>query len=71
MCQFTPAERAEGRKALEQLTHKDLVAAVATPPDQWQITIEERVELVEYLANRQQALLTGELVREEGGSDGQ
>lgn len=60
-CHFTLAELKQGRKALEQVTEKKLIQAVASPPDQWQLTIEERIALVEYLAKRKQELLTGDL----------
>lgn len=60
-CDFTLDEIAEGRHSLEQITPEHLIRAVASPPDQWGITIKERVALVKYLTKRKEELSIGDL----------
>ena len=57
-CQFTSHEIAEGRRVLEQITLAEIVRAVAHPPDQWGITVSERVAMVRYLDRQKQNLLS-------------
>ncbi len=60
-CHFTPDQMSQGRQSLARITHENLVQVVASPPDQWGITMKERVALVEYLSQRQGELLSGDL----------
>ena len=43
--------------ALRGVTEEMIIQAVASPPDEWGITIEERMVMVEYLIKGQQLLL--------------
>ncbi|MDJ0621101.1 MAG: hypothetical protein QNJ63_30925 [Calothrix sp. MO_192.B10] len=43
--------------ALRGVTEKMIIQAVASPPDEWGITIGERMVMVEYLIKRQKLLL--------------
>jgi hypothetical protein len=61
-CYFTQEEVQEGLQALEAVTEDKIIQAVASPPDQWGLTMDERVVLMEYLMRRQQELLTGTLL---------
>ncbi|MEM6435727.1 MAG: hypothetical protein AAF773_18025 [Cyanobacteria bacterium P01_D01_bin.115] len=55
-CKLTPDELAEAFDALSDISEQQIVTAVASPPDDWGLTIEERITLVRYLINRQSAL---------------
>jgi hypothetical protein len=61
-CYFTQEEVQEGLQALGAVTEDKIIQAVASPPDQWGLTMDERVVLMEYLMRRQQELLTGTLL---------
>lgn len=56
-CELTDNEIRQALIALEEVTEETIVQAVASPPDEWGITMEERVAMVEYLMKRQQELL--------------
>lgn len=44
---------------LNAATDEAIVDAVAAPPAEWGITLDERVVLAQYLGNRRDALLAG------------
>lgn len=63
-CYLTSDEIQEALQALKTVTESKIIQAVASPPDQWSLTMGERVALVEYLTRRKQELLTGDLLIE-------
>lgn len=59
LCSFS-RESPEIRNALEQLdqvSEDQIIQAVAAPPNEWGLTMEERVTMVEYLVKRQKELI--------------
>jgi hypothetical protein len=58
-CNFTQAELSAAKVALISVTDEAIIRAVSTPPDEWGITIEERLALIEYLTRRKRELLEG------------
>lgn len=56
-CGLTNNDIRQALIALKTVTEETIIQAVASPPDEWGITIEERVAMVEYLVKRQQELL--------------
>lgn len=57
-CNFTPDEISLALRDLSSVSEKTIIQAVATPPSEWGLTLDERVTLVEYLTRQQQQLLT-------------
>jgi hypothetical protein len=57
-CQLRPEELEVAGAALSILTDQALATAVARPPDEWRISLDERVGLAYYLAKRRDELLT-------------
>ncbi|WP_449417648.1 HipA family kinase [Phormidium nigroviride] len=57
-CNFTTDEISSALRALESVSEETIIQAVATPPSEWGLTLDERVTLVEYLTRQQQQLLT-------------
>ena len=58
-CKLTPQspEIQQALQNLAQVQESQIIQAVASPPKEWNITIEERIAMVEYLVKRQQDLL--------------
>jgi hypothetical protein len=56
-CNLTEAEIRQALSALKEISDESIIRAVARPPDEWGITMNERVALVEYLIQRRQELL--------------
>lgn len=63
-CYLTREEIGEALQALEAVTEEKIIQAVSSPPDEWGLTMGERVTLVEYLTRRKQELLAGDLQNE-------
>jgi hypothetical protein len=42
---------------LDQVSEDKIIQAVAAPPIEWGLTMEERVTMVEYLVKRQKELI--------------
>ncbi|KOR35615.1 hypothetical protein AM228_17625 [Planktothricoides sp. SR001] len=59
-CKFSNEEILAALEHLQAITEQKIIQAVASPPKQWQITIEERVVLVEYLMTRQHRILSND-----------
>ncbi|MEG4990226.1 hypothetical protein QUB08_31545, partial [Microcoleus sp. BR0-C5] len=57
-CNFTPDEISSALRALSTVSEKTIIQAVAAPPSEWGLTLDERVTLVEYLTRQQHQLLT-------------
>ena len=57
-CNFTPDEISSALRALSSVSEETIIQAVAAPPNEWGLTLDERVTLVEYLTRQQQQLLT-------------
>jgi hypothetical protein len=57
-CQLRPEELEAAGAALSTVTDEALATAVAGPPDEWGVSLDERVELAYYLAKRRDELLT-------------
>ncbi|MDB9511889.1 hypothetical protein PN499_11890 [Kamptonema animale CS-326] len=57
-CNFTEDEISSALRALESVSEQTIIQAVAAPPNEWGLTLDERVTLVEYLTRQQQQLLT-------------
>lgn len=55
-CSLTTEELSEALDSLAAVTVAQIIQAVASPPDEWGLTIEERVQLVHYLIRRQKEL---------------
>ena len=56
MCCFKPIDFQKMQQNLNQVTELNIFSSVASVPDEWGITMEERLVLVEYLFIRQQRL---------------
>ncbi len=56
---FTPEELRQSLDALDSIDEETILKAIASIPVSWNITIEERIALAEYLLRRQQELLLG------------
>jgi hypothetical protein len=56
-CQLKLEEIEPALLALNAVDEQNIVQAVASPPQEWSLTLDERVTLVEYLLRRQQELL--------------
>ena len=56
-CELTDHEIGQALIALKKVTEEIIIQAVASPPNEWGITMEERVTMVEYLIKRRQELL--------------
>lgn len=57
LCVFSRAELQSARSALHNVVEDDIAVAVTMPPDDWGITLEERIAMAEYLADRRGTLL--------------
>ncbi|MEM9542285.1 MAG: HipA family kinase [Cyanobacteria bacterium P01_E01_bin.42] len=55
-CCLTESEINKALEPLKALEEEKIIEAVASPPIEWEITIEERVALVEYLITRQEQI---------------
>jgi len=60
-CSLEELEIEQALEALQGVTEEKIIEAVASPPKEWELTIEERIALVEYLITRQQQLLLSKL----------
>ena len=56
-CELTVAEAADGIMALSALDDAGIARAVATPPDSWGLSREERISLAAYIGMRRDHLL--------------
>jgi hypothetical protein len=56
-CKLTSQEIYQALMALESVSDDDILRAVSIPPDEWGITMNERLMLVEYLIRRKRELL--------------
>lgn len=56
-CKLIPEDIRRRRKLLDDVSEETIIQAVAAPPSEWGLTIDERVTLVEYLVKRRQDLL--------------
>jgi hypothetical protein len=56
-CELTNDEISTALSRLEQVTEEKIIQAVARPPDEWGITMDERIAIVEFLIKRQYELL--------------
>lgn len=56
-CKLTTDEVEQALLALKAVNEETIIQAVAAPPSEWGLIIDERVTLVEYLIKGQQVLL--------------
>ncbi|MCC5653929.1 hypothetical protein LC609_29960 [Nostoc sp. XA013] len=56
-CSLTNYDIRQALSALEVVKEETIIQAVASSPDEWEITIDERIVMVEYLIKRQRFLL--------------
>jgi len=56
-CKLKLEEIRQGLGLLDAVSEETIIQAVAAPPSEWGLTIDERVTLVEYLVKRRQDLL--------------
>jgi hypothetical protein len=56
-CNLTGDELSQAMSNLRSVTEEDIIQAVAAPPDEWGITIDERITMVEYFLKRQREIL--------------
>jgi hypothetical protein len=56
-CSLTPDELREAVRSLKRLRDADVALAVAFPPDEWNVSLEERKRLAAYLGSRRDALI--------------
>jgi hypothetical protein len=61
-CYLNPEEIGGALQSLEAVTEGKIIQAVASLPDQWGLTMNERVTLVEFLTRRRQELLAIDLL---------
>jgi hypothetical protein len=57
VCCFKPIDFQKMQQNLNQVTELNIFSSVASVPEEWSITMEERLVLVEYLIVRQQRLM--------------
>jgi hypothetical protein len=57
-CNFTPLEIDQALEALVNINEGEILEAVAYPPTEWGITIDERTMMLQYLIKRQIQLST-------------
>jgi hypothetical protein len=57
-CNFTPLEIDQALEALVNINEGEIIDAVAYPPTEWGITIDERTMMLQYLIKRQIQLST-------------
>jgi hypothetical protein len=57
-CALTPADLQAACQPLREVSDKLIAAAVAAPPDEWGISVDERAAMCVYLAKRRGELLT-------------
>lgn len=57
VCNLKPHETQQALTNLASVSKEDILKAVANPPDEWGITMDERIAMAEYLMRRQQDLL--------------
>ena len=53
---LTDAELRDGRRRLAAITAEQIATAVAAPPDDWGLTLQDRIVLAEYLLTRKNQL---------------
>lgn len=56
-CGLTNKDIEQALDALRTVTEEPIIEAVAIPPNEWGITIDERMVMLEFLIKRQQSLL--------------
>jgi hypothetical protein len=56
-CGLTAQDYLPYRQALRDVADEPIAIAVSTPPDEWGVTLEERIDLADYLARRRSQLL--------------
>jgi hypothetical protein len=56
-CSLKQTEIDEALVHLDQVTEADIIGAVASPPDEWKLSLDERVALVAYFVKRRSELL--------------
>src|SRR5574341_106884 len=56
-CNLSDAEIKVALESLRKVSNDSIIEAVAIPPDEWGVTIEERVAMVHFVIDRQKALL--------------
>lgn len=56
-CNLTNSEIKQALDALGAIHEETIIQAVASPPDEWGITIDERMVMLEFLIQRQQSLV--------------
>lgn len=64
ICNLQPSEIHQALRNLASVSKEDILKAVASPPDEWGITMDERVAMAEYLVQRQQDLLSSNPLRD-------
>jgi hypothetical protein len=52
-CNLTAAELSTACEGLSAITPEQIAAAVAAPPDEWGVSLDERIAVAEYLHRRQ------------------
>ena len=57
-CNFIPEELRRIYDILKNVTKKIIIEAVAFPREEWEITFEERLEMISYLTRRTKELQT-------------
>jgi len=56
-CNLTPNDVELGLKALKKVSFLNIIEAVAFPPDEWGVNMEERVAMAQFVISRQKAML--------------
>jgi len=56
-CNFTSLEVRQALDALAKIHEEEIIRVVAYPPEEWDITINERTMMIEYLITRKESLL--------------
>lgn len=54
---FRPDELKRAAEYLDIVSNNAIIAAVAAPPDEWGLTLDERCELISFLVTRRDALV--------------
>jgi hypothetical protein len=65
-CKLTSLEINLALRSLESVSENDILSTVSIPPDEWGITMDERLMLVEFLIRRKQELLASDPVKGSG-----
>jgi hypothetical protein len=57
-CNLTGLEISEAMDCLAKITSEQIISCIAQPPDEWNVSIEERIALVRFVTERKNLMLS-------------